>query len=254
MENRSIAVRTGYLLPGGEPVGIGATRPVKAIASTALGEIAVIAKRLPLREVAVETICAVFGRIAGLPIPEPILLKDENHQWLYGSIYEDHPNFSQYVSLSEPAVSHELAKWSKLSGAACFDEAIANPDRNDENLLYDGLDFMLIDHDMCLPSGMPVIDHTEDYYTNRLLEIRLQDCEGDNHAKTQAFDELCAWAEGIPSDYLSRALCETSDAIDAKTLEDLSQFLEQRINILAELLEKKIEPIMQQRLSIHAGH
>lgn len=253
MANRPLMIKTGHLLPGGEQIGIGATRPVKAIASTAAGEIPVIAKSLSLRQVAVETICAVFGRIAGLPIPEPILLQDENGKWLYGSVYTEHPNFAQYASLSEIAVADELAKWPALSSAACFDEIIANPDRNDENLLYDGAGFFLIDHDMCLPEGMPVNDSSEDYYTNRLLELRAGDCQDDLDS-ARIIQELCGWAEGIPSDCLKRAQAKSSVVIRHGTLDSLSKFLEQRIDILADLLVNKLQPVAQQRLRFHVEH
>lgn len=250
MENTAVAIRTGYLLPDGEPVGTGSTQPIKAMAATTTGEITVIAKRLSPRQIAVETICAVFGRIAGLPIPEPILLKDENQQWVYGSVYIDHPNFAQYASATESAVARELAKWPGLSGAACFDELIANPDRNDENLLYDGTGFFLIDHDMCLPAGMAANDCSEDYYTNSLLELRASECEDDAQI-TRVTRELCDWADAIPDNGLKNAQRKASAVAHPETIDELSDFLVKRINNLAVLLEKKLKPIAQQRLAFH---
>jgi hypothetical protein len=161
----------GRLLPGAQEVGHGANRPVRGIAATASGEIAVVAKRVSTREIAVEIICAAIGRAAGLPIPEPVLLMDHEDVWHYGSVDSSHPNLSRFVCTDDASILGELERWPSLLPAACFDELIANPDRHDGNLLYDGSGFFLIDHGLCIPLGMNPQERSDDYHLNRLLDL-----------------------------------------------------------------------------------
>lgn len=247
---KTIKIRTGILLPGSESVGTGSTNPLKGIAATTDGEVAVIAKKVSPREIAVEIICAALGRSLEIQIPEPILLSHDN-DWFFGSIYEAHPNFAQYISSSGSALEQELAEWPGLTNAACFDELVANPDRNHENLLYDGNGFFLIDHGLCLPLGMHSLDQSEDYYYNMLLELKLSQsrCELDSR-RTKS--EVGNWVTKATENQVTDINSATTDILTEGINEQLTNFLRQRINALASILEAKLNPNAQPRLVFDA--
>lgn len=239
-------VRLGLILPGGTEVGEGSNKPKRCMASTHAGEIAVIAKRLPLREISVEIVCAVVGRAAGLPIPEPVLLVDDNKVWHYGSADTGHPNLAQFVMPTDTSVLDELIKWPSLLQAACFDELIANPDRNDGNLLYDGDGFFLIDHGMCIPHGMSAVDVSDDYHSNQLLGMHEALCKDELSIK-RAANGAREWSIRVgPSSVDSADSIAVEDA-DLAAKGELLSFLRGRMAILGDLLYNKIKPSQQGR-------
>lgn len=243
-------VRIGRLLPGGAEVGEGANRPLRCIAATHSGEVAVIAKKLAIREIAVEVVCAAVGRAAGLPIPEPLLLVDDEQSWYYGSVDVGHPNLAQYVTSSDASILEELEKWPSLLYAACFDELIANPDRHDGNLLYDGTGFFLIDHGMCIPQGMSAEDTSDDYHNNQLLELKIGACN-DDISTQRAASGAREWTikSGAPSiELVDQA---TVEHIELKPKEELLSFLKSRIIVLGDLLHDRIKPSQQGRLRLN---
>lgn len=241
-------VRVGRLLPGGAEVGEGANRPIRGIAATQAGEVAVIAKQVSSREIAVEVICAVLGRAAGLPIPEPLLLIDSNNVWHYASADIGHPNLAQYVSTQDSSVLDELEKWPGLLSAACFDELIANPDRHDGNLLYDGAGFFLIDHGLCIPHGMPAAELSDDYHSNQLLDLHINTCR-DEVAKQRSVNSSRAWVMENGERSIGEAAQAAAEGLDGASQQQLLSFLKGRVAILGDLLHDRIKPSQQRRLS-----
>lgn len=250
MNNGVSSIQVGRLLPGGTEVGEGSNKPVRSIAVTHSGEIVVIAKRLPLREIAVEVICATLGRAVGLPIPEPLLLVDEADQWHYGSIDLGHPNLSQYVQVSDRWIIDELSKWPPLLHAACFDELIANPDRNDGNLLYDGAGFFLIDHGMCIPHGMSGHDRSDDYHSNQLLDIQIGSFSGELDAQ-RSVNGAREWVVKQAPGSIDVTVTTTADHLEQRSKDELISFLKSRVAILGDLLHDRIKPSNQGRLELH---
>lgn len=243
-------IQIGLLLPGGTEVGEGSNRPVRAVAATHAGEVAVIAKKLPLREIAVEAICATLGRAVGLPIPEPLLLMDESEEWYYGSIDLGHPNLARYVKSGDSSVIDELAKWPSLLHAACFDELIANPDRNDGNLLYDGAGFFLIDHGQCIPLGMSGDNASDDYHNNQLLDIQLESCV-DELSTQRSANEAREWAGKFSSGSIEVTADAASNHLEQRAKDELISFLRSRVAILGDILHDRIKPSQQGRLRLH---
>lgn len=241
MDEQIVSIRVGRLLPGAQEVGEGANFPVRGIAATADGEIAVIAKKLCGREIAVEVICAALGRAAGIPIPEPLLLLDTHDCWHFGSADIRHPNLSQFVSYQDSSVLDELEKWPDLLAAACFDELIANPDRHDGNILYNGNGFLLIDHGLCIPNGMRPDDRSDDYHTNRFLDTFIDTCR-DELSQQRAVNTSREWIKSKSIPATDCAEKSTNKELNPEAREQLISFLRSRISILGDLLHERIKP------------
>ncbi|MHC8299582.1 hypothetical protein [Pseudomonas sp. ZS1P83] len=249
MQEEPVQIRVGRLLPGGQLVGEGANQPWRGIAATVAGEVAVIAKKISTREIAVEVICAALGRSAGLPVPEPLLLLDSANEWHFGSADTGHPNLSQFVSSQDNAILDELERWPELLAAACFDELIANPDRHDGNILFNGQGFLLIDHGLCLPSGMKPSDSTDDYYSNRFLDLAISACR-DDLSTERAARRVSEWAEHKPILAVEETEKSISEHFESKTQNQLISFLKERITSLGDMLHHKIKPTAQGRLKL----
>lgn len=243
------SIKIGRLLPGASEIGEGATRPVRGMAYTHEGEIAVIAKRLASREIAVEVMCALLGRAAGLPIPEPLLLVDESMAWHYASADVGHPNLAQYIQTNDSSVLDELERWPSLLDAACFDELIANPDRHDGNLLYDGQGFFLIDHGMCIPFGMPPATMTDDYHSNQLLDLHIGTCR-DEPGRQRSAKSSAEWVLQHACGTVNEITSIPVQGIDREAQLQLVSFLKSRAEILGGLLHDRINPQLQGRLAI----
>ncbi|MCF5550639.1 phosphatidylinositol 4-kinase [Pseudomonas syringae pv. syringae] len=249
MQEEPVQIRIGRLLPGGQLVGEGANQPWRGIAATVAGEVAVIAKRISNREMAVEVVCAALGRSAGLPIPEPLLLLDSSNEWHFGSADTGHPNISKFVSSQDNSILDELERWPELLAAACFDELIANPDRHDGNILFNGQGFLLIDHGLCLPSGMRPSDSSDDYYANRFLDLAISVCR-DDLSTERAARRAAEWAERKSQPAVDQAETCIFDHFESKTQNQLISFLKERISSLGEMLHHKIKPTAQGRLKL----
>ena len=128
-----------------------------------------IIKCLPARELYVECLCALLGRAAGLQIPRPLVVSDDELGVAFGSEQLPHPDLRHTVRPSA-IWTEQLAAWPALPRAAAFDAWVANADRNEGNLLTDGQgQFWLIDHGEALPSGLSPDAVTD----NKLLAVSL---------------------------------------------------------------------------------
>lgn len=138
----------------------------------------VIVKRLSAQALAAEVFCAVLGRARELPIPEPLLVKDQSSgTFMFGSVFAEYPNLLQAFNIvpdsisaaDERVIAGHVRRWTKLAPAVAFDEWIKNLDRHLRNLLWDGFDrFLLIDHEHSLG-----LHHRQRRDENWLLKLAL---------------------------------------------------------------------------------
>lgn len=117
-------------------------------------------KRAAAEEMLSECLCAVLGMALGLPVARVFLVADPGALagggLLIGSLDAGMPSLRHQVAADAPAVMAALALWPGLYEAALFDEWIANPDRNQGNLLWDAAgDWRLIDHARALGAWPP---------------------------------------------------------------------------------------------------
>lgn len=236
-------LKIGRLLPGFMSLGIGSRLPVRGTALIDSGEFTVIAKRIPDRELAVELICSCIGREIGLPIPEPVLLLDPDSIWYFGSIDLGHPNLKQVAICSDSAIIAKLEAWPSLVKAACFDELIANPDRGDENLLFDGNGFILVDHGLAIPEGMRSSDWTDDYYSNQLLDVISDGCSSSNVLRTAKANEMRDCSTQLEEFSTIYSPDSFPEYIEPNYRKSLSDFLSKRINRLGSELYRKLNPL-----------
>ena len=153
-------IRLGQMIPGARPLGIGISGAVEGMAAFEDGEHKVIAKALPIDEIAVELYCSLVARELPLPVAPPALLLDgETNTLMFGSLDDGYPNFAQAVQLDpdhpdRPAMKRfyaALRKWSAAPEVASFDAWIDNRDRNPSNWLWRSeSDWLLIDHGKAL--------------------------------------------------------------------------------------------------------
>ncbi|TDN49200.1 hypothetical protein C7389_11251 [Azoarcus indigens] len=153
-------IRLGQLIPGARPLGVGINGAVEGIAAFADGEHKVIAKALPIAEIATELYCSLVARELPLPVAPPALLLDpETDSLMFGSLDDGYPNFAQAVQLDplspdQPALARfysALRDWAAAPEVASFDAWIDNRDRNPSNWLWRSeTDWLLIDHGKAL--------------------------------------------------------------------------------------------------------
>ena len=153
-------------------------------------EIRAYIKDVPLGELVSEVICGVVGRALGLPVPRPFIVVNVKHEFdlpqstfLFASEDLGHPSLRRLVEREGYGVFDMLASWSRLYEATVFDEWIANPDRNQGNLLVQGADdFVLIDHARAAGGSGRVPEHLISV-TNTLANFIFQRIGHDGAAK-----------------------------------------------------------------------
>jgi hypothetical protein len=244
MENAKPAppVRIGRLLPGYVCLDDGVNAPVRGMAETDSGEISVIAKKLGARALAVEILCAVYGRGIGLPIPEPLMIFDDDLGWLYGSVDVGHPNLAKFISTDSATIREKLLAWPAILPAACFDELVVNSDRHDGNILFDGLDFTLVDHDMCLPSGMASGDEMSQHHSNILLDILLEALPEGDLGKRKLLKDSDAWIATRHPEEASSARASIDGVCTEDVQNRLTSFINERLLVLSSLMAIKVNP------------
>lgn len=121
----------------------------RATIRTKEGDISAIIKKIPDNEIIVEIACALLGRAIDLPIARPLIVNDAEYGVVFGSEDLEHPDL-RHSLIPREIIYAFLSRWAELPKACVFDEWIANYDRNDGNILTNGLDFWLIDHGLAL--------------------------------------------------------------------------------------------------------
>lgn len=242
-------IRVGRLLPGGIVVESGQHRPIKGMAALptddgGMEEVVVFAKQLSSRSMSTEITCAALGRHLSLPIPEPVILFDENNTPYFGSVDVAYPSFSQYINdSSDKGVFEKLESWPLLRKAAYFDEWIAMDDRHDGNLLFSGDGFYLIDHESAIPPGLSPDQSGIDYYSNQLFQIANGLIDRNNEVALQmAANEARAWSVSSKQGSLEALDVELSDSVHERTKKQIISFLAARIEVLGNLLYDQIKP------------
>jgi len=156
-------IRMGRLLPGAQPIGIGISGAHRGIVRIGADEdVTAIVKPGPFGTIAAELFVAMLARDVSLTVPEPILVFDPvGYRLMAGSIDMEYPNLCAAFPDLDANVASDLGKlcakiqeWQCHPLVAAFDEWIANVDRNINNLLWDGSDFILIDHAMSVVIGL----------------------------------------------------------------------------------------------------
>lgn len=207
----------------------------------------VIAKRIEPDVLAAEVFCSLLGREAGLPIPEPVILKDLGVEGLmFGTVFAEYPNLLQAFRLDPKTATPEqvlviarrLVQWSQIDEAIGFDEWVFNVDRNLQNLLWDGFDhFVLIDHDRCL--GRRVPGRSDE---NWLLKIALTaiaaDAPGVERLKVRVLDSVLQFEPDFARE-AAEALRQLPVSAAANYSQAYFSFVTQRLPVLAAKLAQK---------------
>lgn len=170
-------IQWGEIVPGSEtPVGIGVTGAIRCLLRVEGRAQAVILKRGSSDEVLAEAFSAMLLRAWSLPVPMPYLV-DESGSIAFASAEQAYPNLAQRIGLDNIPAGTDAALAAALVAcrvvselptlplALIADEAIANPDRNFGNILWDGADEQWIDHAFAF-AGADV--------PNRLVEMAKQ--------------------------------------------------------------------------------
>lgn len=223
--------------------------------STNKGEIPAYIKQCRNSEgLCIEIISSLLGLKFGIPIPKPIIvLVEPGHPqipvgsptFLFGSQMYEMPSFERFLVDSD-LTEDCILEYPKLSSIVAFDELIANPDRNNSNILYDGENYRFIDHEQAFhPKQNP---HAPIDELNKIANISdiIQYHNGKNDIyiynlmkkiKKIIQDDLNVTS----SDAVLHSIKEVSMLNEYNVLvERVSNFLRARHNVLAVLVENAI--------------
>lgn len=227
------SIRLATLVQGLAPAGKGINQAYRAIVATEDGEVEAYVKKLAdSREILVECVCAAIGRALKLPVPEPLLVLVPQApgvapQLAYGSVAVNAPDLHTLINAGQDRLVNEwLGKWDGLAPAGCFDEWIANTDRNQQNLLFDGLSqFWLIDHGRCLP---PELSASDALTGNPLLTIAAGERSEQDLVKLRSTVVAVMQQFGTLERPVMDELAAPLSAVDAAQLVALIDWLELR--------------------------
>jgi len=126
----------------------------------------------PAYETLADLIGALVGRAVGMRIPKPCLVlakrakftdgdgckskqwaalfKDQEETLLFALEDAKAISFKRRINANSTQAAKDLRRWDRYADTAIYDEWIANTDRNFGNILFDGVDYWLIDHDLSL--------------------------------------------------------------------------------------------------------
>lgn len=216
----------------------------------------------------IEILSSLLGLMLNIPIPKPILvLVEPGHPQiavdkptlLFGSQMYDMPSFERFL------MDHELSEeclldYSDLHSILAFDELIANPDRNNSNILYDGDSFRFIDHEKAFAAlqdpRLPINEMTK---IGNISDI-VQHYKGENEVyihklmskiKKSISEEM--WAtncDSLAHRAKDNSLLNEYNAI----IERVRNFLNARNSVLAVIIENAIKPPQHpQQLNLIGG-
>ncbi|ENT3521837.1 HipA family kinase [Salmonella enterica] len=232
-------MKVGILLEGSRPIGEGINGALRGFALVDEEEIQVIAKYLPERELLCEIICAQIGRELELPIPEPILLFDNQKKPVFGSTDIGYPNLNHYFAknIEMQTIMSRLSKWVYLQSASFFDELIFNADRHPGNLLYDGVNFHLIDHGLTLHESYPP-ETLPDRWKNQLFTFAVSLCKNDLD-RVNISNNGSAWTDNlINKNIVSKKINEIHG--NKIVIDSLYNFLSIRQNLLKSMINIRV--------------
>lgn len=246
-----MSLETGVLLTGAEPVQHGKHDVWHGVVRVASGKtVRAFVKRCPPREIVVETIATILGRSIGLPLPIPILVKVipgripsvhlEADEIFFGSQSQDIPDLVQWLNkdADEDALMRRLMSWPQAASSGCFDEWIANTDRNLQNLLYDGgKNFTLIDHGKSFPSGMHAHSPIE---KNLLLEVSTK--RPVPHVREKVARDASIFIQSCEKMSVGELLISLGDVVDGANQHtaEIGDFLQHRLPQLGEIIATKL--------------
>lgn len=150
-------IEQGILNPASlTPVGTGVNAAHSAIVY--IGGVAqkCVVKQIPDSALAAECFCSLLANALGLPVLQPILVTHpaDGSRW-FGGRFLSHPNLATHFAngITPQAVqwvAKIVSSWPKAGDAIAFDQLVLNADRNMGNLLWDGAQMTLIDHERTL--------------------------------------------------------------------------------------------------------
>ncbi|HEU4683743.1 MAG TPA: HipA family kinase [Nitrospira sp.] len=241
-----------------------ATETWKGPIQTEQGQRVAFVKVLPDNQLISEAACALLARALCLDVPIPYLVqvnrdqlkaskkwaKDEAQKICFGSEELVHPSLVRVLvpkRNGKPLPVHPDVKkkiWEKIRACegfqetAIFDEWVANGDRHDGNLLWDGKKFYLIDHSHALTGGKwkPSTLKVDAVVPNKLL---------DSIAKGLSWEEREQWSQKAEIQRFRYQDLAISTLPDMAKMEIYDQsglgthavnFFEKRINKLLQLI------------------
>ncbi len=217
-------------------------------------EIYAVVKALPLKQLANELVAAAFLEALGLRCPRSYLvlsheedsfsnnapLHSSGLRMYYGSSFIKHPIFVQKIREDAQGAVATILNYPEWGDVVAFDEWIANVDRHSHNLLFDGKDFIMFDHDRCL-SGLDwniddwVADksyHPHDFvpWLHELMPLPLRERAAERATL------LSASATGVDVEAaLKSSLIEELGGEISAALAPMREFLSERVTHLPKL-------------------
>ncbi len=210
-------------------------------------EVTAYAKELNDTMILVELLAALIGQELGLPIPEPIIAISGDGKALFASLDVKIPDFTTRLTLKGGGLSvdenkgvlQKLAHWTLTNKVIGFDEWIANGDRNTGNILYDGKDtFYLIDHNLAMNANSSI-----NPVLNKLLAIKLK-IDVDDISRQKIKNEITLMQSGVPrtlAQEVADKLVAEHPQLDSKMIQSMVDFLDLRLNHLANNANSKIQ-------------
>ncbi|SDC08783.1 HipA family kinase [Acinetobacter boissieri] len=201
-----------------------------------------------------EVIVALIGRMYDLPIPCPIIIKlDPDHPdiavakttYLFASKAQIAPNFERFLRNFDEK-EQIILEHKDINKIITFDELVANPDRTGGNILYDGTDIQLIDHEYCFHEKQNPMDSISDLCKTENLADVYRYHKGHNDVT------VSKTMKNIRSYIKSQIDTTTNDSLDAissinflgidynKRVEFVRNFILTRLPVLGVLIEASI--------------
>lgn len=169
-------IEQGILIPSTlTPVGEGITGANYAIVFISGVSQRCVVKKAGDREIAAECLCALLGDVLNLPTLVPVVVTDprDNTLW-FGAREAGYPSLSSRLSIGSHAsglqmiaLARILSAWSQVGQVISFDELISNGDRNPGNILWNGAQFTIIDHERSLGIRTKRINKLAVFSTNQ---------------------------------------------------------------------------------------